>query len=181
MAKLVEYYFDTETTGINFDKDEIITIQWQKLDGFTGKPIDKLNILKSWDSSEEDILKTFLPKLKCSPFDFIFVGKNLLFDFGILNERLKHYGLDGIDLRRFHERVSIDIKPILVLMNGGNFKGYDKVIPKTNPTSNDFCPKLYQEARYSEIVKYIEDEARDFVRAYQIIKKEIQPIRHYLE
>ena len=178
---MVEYYFDTETTGINFDKDEIITIQYQKLDGFTGKPIDKLNILKSWDSSEEDILKKFLPNLKCNPFDFIFVGKNLLFDFGILNERLKHYGLGGIDLRRFHERVSIDIKPILVLMNGGNFKGYDKVIPKTNPTSNDLCPKLYQEARYDEIIKYIENEARDFVRAYQIMKKEIQPIRRYLQ
>ena len=48
---MVEYYFDMETTGVDFDKDEIITIQWQELD-ITGKPIGKLNILKSWDSSK---------------------------------------------------------------------------------------------------------------------------------
>jgi DNA polymerase elongation subunit (family B) len=181
VAKLAEYYFDVETTGVDFDKDEIITIQWQRLNGFTGEPIDTLNILKRWDSSEEDILKKFLPNLKCRPFDFIFVGKNLLFDFSILNERLKHYGLGEIGLRCLHERVSLDIKPILVLMNGGNFKNYDKIIPKTNPTTNDLCPKLYQQERYQEIIKYIEDEAKDFVKAYKILKKEIEPLKRYLK
>ena len=133
---MAEYYFDIETTHFDFDKAEIITIQWQRLNGFTGEPLDKINILKAWESSEEDILKQFYPNLKCNPFDFIFVGKNLFFDFCVLNERLKHYGLGEIDLRCLHERVSLDIKPILVIMNDGRFRGYDKVMPKTNPTTN---------------------------------------------
>jgi len=178
---LVEYYFDIETTDFDFDKAEIITIQWQRLNGFTGEPIDRINILKRWDSSEEDILKQFYPNLKCKPFDFIFVGKNLFFDFCVLNERLQHYGLGEIDLRCLHERVSLDIKPILVIMNDGNFKGYDKVMPKTNPTTNDMIPKLFEEKKYAEIVKYIEDEAKDFTKAYLMFKKEIAPLKRLLK
>lgn len=174
---MTEYYFDVETTDTDFDKGEIITIQWQRLNGFTGEPVDKINILKRWESSEEDILKEFYPHLKCKPFDFIFIGKNLFFDFCMLNERLKHYGLGEIDLRCLNERVSLDIKPILVIMNDGSFKAYDEVIPKTNSTPNDMIPKLYADKRYPKIIKYIEDEAKDFIKAYQILKKEIPSIR----
>ena len=160
-----------ETTGVNFDKDEIITIQCQEIDGYTGKSVGKLNILKRWDSSEEDILKKFYPNLTCRPFDFIFVGKNLFFDFCMLNERLKHFGIGELDLRCLNQRVSLDIKPILVIMNDGNFRGYDKVLPKTNPTTNDLIPKLYSEKKYPEIIKYIEDETKDFIKSYQFSKR----------
>ena len=51
---MVEYYFDVETTGTDFEKDKIITIQWQRL-GFVGEPVGELNILKSWESSEKDV------------------------------------------------------------------------------------------------------------------------------
>jgi hypothetical protein len=179
-VNLTEYYFDIETTGVDFDKDEIITIQWQRLNGFTGEPIGELEILKRWDSSEEEIIKAFLPNLTCRPFDFIFIGKNLFFDFCLLNERLKHFGLGEIDLRCLHERVSLDIKPILVLMNDGNFKEYDKVLPKTNPTTNDMIPQLYRERRYPEIIQYIKDETKDFIKAYQIFKKEIPRLKQLL-
>jgi len=178
---MTEFYFDMETTGFNFDADEIITIQWQRLNGFTGEPIDKLNILKRWDSSEKTILETFLPNLKCRPFDFIFIGKNLLFDFCILNQRLKHFGLGELDLRCLYERVSLDIKPILVLMNNGIFTGYDRVVPKTNPLTGDKIPQLHREGRYAEITQYIEDETKDFLKAYQIFKKEIPKLRSQLE
>jgi hypothetical protein len=177
---MAEYYFDIETTGADFDRNEIITIQWQELDRYTGKPIGKLNILKRWESSEEDILKKFSPKLECNHWDFIFIGKNLFFDFCMLNERLSHFRLGKIDLRCLNERVSLDIKPILVIMNNG-FIGYDKVIPKTNPTTNDMIPKLYEEKRYAEIVKYIEDEAKDFTKSYQIFKSKIPPLKRHLK
>lgn len=177
---MAEYYFDTETTGTDFDKDEIITIQWQEVDRFTGKPIGELKILKRWESSEEEIIKAFLPKLSCYPFDFVFVGKNLSFDFCMLNERLKHFGLGEIDLRCLHERASLEIKPILVIMNDGSFKGYDKVLPKTNPTTNDMIPQLYREGKYPEIIRYIKDEADDFIKAYQIFKKEIPRLKQLL-
>jgi hypothetical protein len=177
---MTEYYFDTETTGFDFDTDEIITIQWQRLNGFTGEPIGELNILKRWESSEEEIIKTFLPNLRCKPFDFIFIGKNLLFDFCLLNQRMKHYGLGEIDLRYLYERVSLDIKPILVTMNNGNFKDYDKVIPKTNPVTNEQIPQLFLDEEYSEITQYIKDETKDFIKAYQIFKKEIPSLKKHL-
>lgn len=177
---LGEYYFDVETTGTNFDRDEIITIQWQELDRYNGEPIGKLNILKRWDSSEEEIIKKFHPNLKCYHWDFVFIGKNLFFDFCMLNERLKHFDLGEIDLRCLNERVSLDIKPILVVMNENGFKGYDKMIPKTNPTTNDTIPVLYKEGKYSEIIKYIEDETRDFIKAYQMFKRELPKLKHHL-
>ncbi len=170
---MTEYYFDIETTGVDFDKDEIITIQWQRLDGFTGEPIGEVNIRKRWDSSEVNILKKFYPNLTCRPFDFIFVGKNLYFDFCVLNERLKHYGIGKIDLRCLNQRVSLDTKAILIVMNGGNFKGYDKILPKTNPTPNDTVPKLFGEKKYPEIIKYVQDEAKDFIKSYQTLKREL--------
>ena len=173
---MAEYYFDIETTGVDFDKHEIITIQWQELDRYTGKPIGELNVLKRWESSEEDILKRFSPNLTCYQWDFVFIGKNLFFDFCMLNERLKHFGLGKIDLRCLNERVSLDIKPILVIMNNG-FGGYDKVMPKTNPTPNDTVPKLYAEKKFPEIIKYIEDEAKDFVKAYQVFKRELPSLK----
>ena len=106
-------------------------------------------------------------------FDFIFVGKNLLFDFSLLNQRMKHYNLGEIDLRCLHERVSLDIKPILVMMNNGNFTGYDKVLPKTNPLTNDQIPQLFREGEYPEIVQYVKDETNDFIKAYRTLKKEM--------
>jgi len=176
---LTEYYFDMETTGFDFDKDEIITIQWQRL-GFTGEPIGELNILKSWESSEKEILENFSPNLTCYHWDFIFIGKNLLFDFNMLSQRMKHYGLGEFDLRCLYDRVWLDIKPILVLMNKGNFIGYDKVLPKTNPLTNDKIPQLHKDGKYSEIIQYIKDEAEDFIKAYQIFKKEMPSLAKHL-
>ena len=169
---MAEYYFDTETTGRNFDKDEIITIQWQEL-GFAGEPVGELKILKRWESSEKEILENFLPKLTCYHWDFVFIGKNLLFDFNMLHQRMKHYNLGEIDLRCYDKRVTLDIAPLLVLMNRGNFRDYDKIIPKTNPLENKDIPKLFREGKYPEIIQYINDETKDFVKAYQILKREL--------
>jgi len=177
---MVEYYFDMETTGVDFDKDEIRTIQWQRLNGFTGEPIGELNILKSWESSEDEIIKTFLPNLRCKPFDFIFVGKNLLFDFCLLNQRVKHYEIGELNLRWLHKRVWLDIKPILVIMNNGNFRDCDKVLPKTNPLTNDKIPQLIIEMKYPQVIQYIKDEAEDFIKAYQIFKKEMPSLAEHL-
>ena len=100
----------------------------------------------------------------------------------MLNERLKHFKLGEIDLRCLFQRVSLDIKPILVVMNvnDGNFKGYDKVLPKTNPTTNDMIPKLYSEKKYPEIIKYIEDETKDFIKSYKVLKKELPKLKSLL-
>lgn len=177
---LAEYYFDTETTGYDFQKDKVITIQWQRVNGFTGEPIGDLQILKEWESSEGEILKKFLPNLKCKPFDFILVGKNLLFDFTLLDKRLKHHNLGEFDLRCAYERVSLDIKPILVMINKGNFMGYDRVLDKTGDLAKVDVPQLYKEGKYPEIIKYIEEETKVFLKGYQILKREMPSLAKLL-
>ena len=180
LSDLAEYYFDIETTGFDFDIDDIISIQWQRLNGYTGEPIGELKILKSWESSEKEILKTFVPNVNCRRWDFVFVGKNLLFDFCFLSKKMKQCELGKFDLRCLYDRAWLDIKPLLIMMNNGNFIGYDKVLPKTNPLTNDKIPQLYKDEKYSEIIQYIKDEANDFIKAYQVLKKEIPSLTKHL-
>jgi len=176
---LAEYYFDIETTGTNFDKDEIITIQWKRL-GNTGEPMGELNILKRWESSEKEILKMFAPNLTCNPWDFVFVGKNLTFDFNMQNQRMKNYNLGEFNLRCLHERLAIDIKPVLVLMNDCRFAGHQRLMPKTNPLENKDIPELFREGKFAEITKYIQDETQDFIKVYQTLRKEMPSLTKYL-
>jgi hypothetical protein len=176
---LAEYYFDVETTGTNFDKDEIITIQWQEL-GFSGEPIGKLNILKSWESSEKEVLKQFFPNLTCNPWNFIFIGKNMGFDFAMLGQRLKHHKIGDFNLCCLQERVTLDIKPLLILLNDGRFSGYHRLLPKTNPTENKDIPELYKKGKFDEIVQYIVDEAKDFTDSFQKLKKEVPLLKERL-
>ena len=178
---MVEHYFDIETTGLDPERDKIITIQTQRLVGRTGEPIDEVNILKEWESSEKEIIKKMMPLLTCeNPFDFIIVGKNLLFDFMFLNKRAEKYGLKGLDMRCFYNRASLDLKPILVMINDGNFKGYDKVLDKKGKLADVIVPKLYEEKKYREIVKYIKEEARTFTDAYQKLKKNMPSLAKLL-
>lgn len=182
---MAEYYFDMETTGFNFDKDEIITIQWQKISGFTGEPIGELNILRRWEyeneeKAEKEMIKVFIPNLNCRRWDFIFIGKNLAFDFCMLDRRMRHYGLGDFNLQHFYDKAIIDIKPILVIINNGKFIGYNKLIPKTNPIENKEISELYRQEKYDQIIQYIQDEAKDFIKAYQTLKREIPKLRTLL-
>ena len=166
---------------MDFKKDKIITIQWQRLNGFTGEPIGELQILKEWESSEKEILKEFLPNLTCeNPFDFIIVGKNLLFDFTFLSNKLEKYGLGELNLRCWYERVSLDLKHILVMINKGNFRGYDKVLDKTGDLARVKVYQLYKQRKYPEIIKYIEDETKVFLEGYQILKREMPSLAELL-
>ena len=72
------------------------------------------------------------------------------------------------------------IRPLLVLINNGKFKNYDKVIPKTNPIENKDIPRLFREGKYPEIIQYIKDEARDFTKAYQILRREMPSLTQKL-
>lgn len=177
---MTEYYFDIETTGVDFEKDKIITIQWQMLD-FAGNPAGELNILKSWESSEKGILQEFLPNLTCKPpWNFIFIGKNMVFDFAMLGQRLKHHNMGRFNLCCLQERFTLDIKPLLILLNNGRFSGYHKLLPKTNPTENKDIPELYNNGKFDEIIQYIVDEANDFTDVFQQLKKEMPNLKEQL-
>lgn len=180
---MAEYYFDTETTGLCPQRDKIITIQWQRVNGFTGEPIGELQILKEWESSEKEILKEFLPNLMCeNPFDFIIVGKNLLFDFAFLSNKLEKYGLGKMDLYYCYDRATLDIKPILIMINKGDFRAYDKVLDKDGALDkvSKRIPQLYKEKKYQEIIRYIEEETKLFLKAYQIFKREMPSLAKHL-
>lgn len=182
MLSLVEYYFDMETTGLKPEHDKIITIQTQKLVGRTGEPIGEIDILKEWESSEKDIIEKMIPLFTCeNPFDFIVVGKNLLFDFMFLTQRAKKHGLKGLDMRCFYNRASIDLKPVLVMINNGNFRGYDKVLDKKGKLANVKVPSLYKEKKYAEIIQYIKDEAKVFINAYQKMRKKMPSLAKGLQ
>ena len=57
--QMVFYYFDIQTTGLNPDQDEIICIAFQEIDLVTGKVFGELKVLKSWESSEREIVKSW--------------------------------------------------------------------------------------------------------------------------
>jgi DNA polymerase elongation subunit (family B) len=170
---LVEHYFDIETTGLNPAHDKVITVQIQKMAGRTGELIGDMEILKEWESSEKQLLEKTMPLLTCEkPFDFIIIGKNLLFDFNFLSKRAEKYGLKAMDLRCVYDRVFLDLKHMLVMINEGNFKGYDRLL-KRGKQKNENISDLYRQGRYYEISEYIKEEAGIFIEAYRKLRKEM--------
>jgi len=90
---------------------------------------------------------------------------------------MRKYKLGGLDLRFLYERMILDIKVVLVLMNSGRFTGYDEIITKTSPISNKDIPRLFKSKKYDEIVQYILDEADDFIKFYQMLKSKMPSLR----
>ncbi len=81
-----DYYFDIETNPRmpkpDYKNDEILTIQFQRLDSRTGEKEGDLTIFKSWESSERDILERFYSIFNPEElWVFVPIGFNLSFDF----------------------------------------------------------------------------------------------------
>lgn len=88
--KTPEYYLDIETNARgqkpDIENDEILTIQFQKLSTRSGRKEGDLTILKSWESSEEKILKEFYSIFRpTSPFELIFSSDIVLVEWFHLN------------------------------------------------------------------------------------------------
>ena len=122
-----EYYFDLETypKGSRLSpNDEVLTIQFQRLSSKTGKPMGNLTILKAWESSEETILRRFYKIFRpTKPFEFIPIGMNLDYDLFVLHNRWRKIGIDISLKTLFYNHPRVDIKPMLVILNDGQFKG----------------------------------------------------------
>ena len=152
-----EYYLDIETTGLDPYTDKIITIQYQELEQKTGKAKGQLHILKEWELGESGIIREFsnTPISSNYKFDFIPVGRNLKFEHKFLQK--KNYRISIFD------RPCIDLEPIMVLMNNGEFKnsGLDMMIEKNQ--SGGSIPEWYKMGQFEKIESYIRQETRSFV------------------
>lgn len=173
-----EYYLDIETnakgTKPDVENDEILTIQFQRLGMTSGRKQGELTILKSWESSEEDILERFYSIYHpYEPFIFIPIGLNLKFEFFTLYNRWNKFGFDISLKNLIYDHPYIDIRTILVILNGGSFSGatLNKFTGKTQ--TGDMIPRWYANKDYSSIEKYIIDEAEEFIKLYQRMKEKI--------
>lgn len=178
---MANYYFDIETAplgaykhvpdaGFNPITAKIISIQYQKLWQETGEPIEELKILKEWDddSSEELIIKEFA-KIFFSDYvwDFVPIGNNLAFDFRFLKAKFNQYL--GERTRRLGHRPFVDVKHTLIIINNGQFRGYDALLGKSHEAKN--IPDWYYSKQFDRIEDYIQREAKSFIDTYQILLK----------
>ncbi len=171
---MADYYFDIETNPKNerpdFKGDDILTIQYQQIDSRTGEKKDELVILKAWESTEKDILEKFYQVFNPEkPWDFVPVGFNLSFDFFSLLYRWRKINIEVNPKFIFSDRPSIDLKPIVIMCNGGLFKGANlgRFIGKKDSglKVSEWC----KEGDYSSVQEYIKDEAYKFINFYQFL------------
>lgn len=172
-----DYYFDIETYSKtpkpDLNNDEVIAIAYQQIDSRTGEAKAELNILKSWESSESDILKKFYAVFK--PEDnwaFIPVGYNLPFDFTSLILRWAKLDIK-VSARYFSEHPYIDLRHIALLCNRGSFKDCKLEKFAGKKSSGDKIFQLYENKDYSAIQSYIEDEAFCFLRWYRSLVQKL--------
>lgn len=166
------YYLDFETYGKGQSPDpstdRIITVQFQKMELETGNALGELTILKEWESSEAEIVCSFLKHfLSQNPWNFIPVGFNLNFEYHFL--RTKAAELCGTKISErylYYERPYIDLKSTVVLMNGGVFRGAKLSKFSGKEQNGNVIAGYYEEEDYASIEKYIVDEADAFLRFY---------------
>ncbi len=164
------YYFDIETTGLDPIHDHIITIQYQKIGLSSAKSEGPLTILKSWTdkNGEEGLIEKILPLVMSeNPFGFVPIGNNLNFEYKFLTSKINQYKKLDIDIGYFHNRPSLDLKSVMILLNGGRFKGYNLILNKAGSGSS--VPQWYNNKEFDKIIEYVIDETISFTSFYNKI------------
>ncbi|MBI5553773.1 MAG: ribonuclease H-like domain-containing protein [Candidatus Diapherotrites archaeon] len=167
------FYLDIETTGLDSQKDKIITIQFQELDKNSGEALGELVILKEWESSERDIIRQFIEKTRIAdpyPFAFVPVGYNLNFEHNFLKERTALHSFTPLDIL---SKPFIDLRPFGIIMNRGEFKGsgLDKITAK--PMNGRLVPQWYFAREFDRIVDYVRTETAAFIELNAWLHREM--------
>ena len=184
------YYFDIETYSPgerpNPDSDKIITIQFQRLDLRTGRPIGRLIILKEWESSEQKIISRFYNLFfheDSNVWDFVPVGFNLNFEWEFLISKFNKYFDKTFTSRDFHySRPYVDLHPIAVLLNEGKFRGASLDNFSEKSENGAHIKDWYASKNYARIIDYIENETNAYFGFLQklisnVHKLDIKPKR----
>lgn len=171
--RLPEYYLDIETTGLDPKEDQIITIQYQRLGMVSGRMEGPLHILKAWESSEKEVLEVFLPVFNSGgPFSFVAIGTNLPFIYSFIVERARIHDLDPPDpLYLMGKKPYLDLKPLLVMMNKGSFKGASLDTFMELSYRGEEIPRFYFDKDYNRIISCITEEAEKFQKLYRHLKE----------
>lgn len=170
----MEFYFDIETEGLNPYKDKVITVQYQGYQN--GVPCQRLQILKEWDEGERDILfETYHLLFPDNPFEFIPIGINIdRFEFPFLYIRMLEHKLTTRTIWDFRQIPRIDLFPVMVLLNGGKFKGCTQRLKNPSFITNDDIPTLYHEKKYKMIESYVQKESKAFSEFYYRISEHLR-------
>jgi DNA polymerase elongation subunit (family B) len=166
-----EYYLDLETYSptkpIDFVNDPIISITYQQIDSKTGEVLTPLTILKSWESSEQDILKQFYQTFNINNrWAFIPIGYKLAdFDLIMLGTHFNKYGLKTNAISLYNHPY-IDLYPVALLCNKGEFKGCSLHNIAGKKDTGASIAEWYQKKDYTAIEDYIKNEAKSFTNLY---------------
>ena len=149
----------------------------RSLSARTGLPLGDLTVLKSWESSEKEILNQIACRTRITDdyrFAFIPVGYNLGFEDRFLRGRPQAHGLPAIDVL---SRPCIDLQDPAILMNRGEFKGasLDKITAKSQ--SGGSVPDWYRNGKYEMIDAYVRDEATAFIEFFAWLLKTMPDLR----
>ena len=173
------YYFAIEGyhTGEKPDPatDTLITIQYQKIDLTSGEPLEKLTILKEWESSEKSTVTTFYnqffkPEVRVT--HFIPVGINLDYAYEMIIAKCKKYNLPPITSHHlYYERPRLDLGPVLVLLNDGRFAGARLDMFSSKKSDAGRINKWYEKKEFKPIEHTLRDEAETFLKLFQYLSK----------
>lgn len=173
------YYFAMEGyhAGEKSDPadDTLITIQYQKIDLATGEPLEKLTILKEWESSEKSIVTMFYhqffhPEVRVT--HFIPVGVNLDYAYEMIIAKCKKYHLPLLSSHQlYYERPRLDLGPVLVLLNDGRFAGARPDTFSSKKSDAGRINKWYEKKEFKPIEHTLRDEAESFLKLFQYLSK----------
>jgi hypothetical protein len=173
---MTNFYIDIETNGRDPNNDQILSIQYQKLDMATGEARGDLKILTAWgENTERSILEEFIKTsgiMDTNDWAFVPVGFNLKFEDQFLSTRPLIYNLPAIR-RLSMDKPILDLKHCAVIINRGNFKGcgLDKLTGK--PMNGEIIPIWFKNGEYEKILDYIKTEAREFVEFNKLLYREM--------
>lgn len=180
---MVTYYLDLKSQFASDGKpdpcnDKIISISFIPFFDNSGRKKDELTILKSWESSESDILKEFLDITGWqddTPDPWRFVPSN----FGLNNiltaitqrcEKLLNVSLNYQFLMNLPK---IDLKSIAIIRKRGNFKktslpNFSRKLRKAYTIGG-----LIEDKKWEELEAYIQLETEVFLKIYKRLVNKI--------